>query len=313
MADSETQEEGDRWREENYLAEFCQKIGVKFFFHAGRLWRSMGLRFYVPTPNSLPVSLTANELNLLWGHNVWFLQHAVPDEEEGFPSYAFLLRDKNYDLSHIKSSDRRHNIKRGMKHCEVTRISLRLLLREAEPLIVDTYKRQGRNCDKKVLEAWRRYFLAADGNPLFRAWGAFVGKHLAAAKIEFVFQKGVHPEALFSRTDLLKYYTMNVLLFISTKETMRSDDICYLSHGLRPITGEKESLANFKESMGLGKIECKERLEINPRVKPFLGQPVCSICSYLPKKIFERSEYVRLVAGIAFTYDRQIRYSTSDF
>jgi len=294
-----------RSEEDSYLAEFCEKIGVNFFFYANFLWRSMGCHFYVPAPNSLPISLTADDLNFLWENNVWFLQRVIPDDQEGFESYAFLLRDKNYDLSNIKSADRRHNIRRGLKHCIVTRVPFRLLLSEAERLIIDTYSRQGRNCGPGVLRQWRDYFSAADGNPLFRAWGAFVGKDLAAAKVEFVFRKGIQPEALFSRTDLLKYYTMNALLFISTRESIRSEDVSYICHGMRPITGEKVSLLNFKESMGLGKYRVKERIDINPNLKPFTAKPFLSICSHIPKIISVRSEYVRLVQGIVSTLAMQ--------
>jgi hypothetical protein len=233
----------------------------------------------------------------------------APDEDEGFPSYAFLLRDKDYDLAHIKSADRRHNIRRGLKHTTVERISFQLLLRQGAQLISDTYQRQGRNCGSSVISSWQNYCSAAETNPLFRAWGAFVGKELAATKIEFVFQGGVHPEALFSRTDLLKYYTMNALLFVSTRDTMRSDDISYICHGLRPVTGEKESLINFKESMGLGMFQVKERLEINPLMKPLFNKLFRELWAHIPENFNEKSEYLRLLRGIACTIAQQIRLS----
>jgi hypothetical protein len=295
--------------EDSYLAEFCEKTGIRFFFHADCLWQSMGMKLYVPTPSCFSISFSPDELDLMWQEGAWFIQHPVHDHEEGFASYVFFLDDKNYDFASIKSSDRRHNIRRGLKHCAVDRVSFQMLEREAPRLIADTYKRQGRNCEDNVLKMWNDYLVAAGSNPLFRAWGAFVGKELAAAKIEFMFRGGIHPEALFSRSDLLKYYTMNALLFVSTKETMRMENVSYISHGLRPVTGEKESLVDFKESVGLQKVPVKERLEVNPRVKLLLNRLSCRCGSFIPQRICERSEYARLSKGILMTLAKQFQNS----
>ncbi len=291
--------------EDGYLAEFCEKIGMRHFFGFGHLWQSMGLRLFVPIPNCFPVSLSQDDLDFMWGEGAFFIHHAVPDNENGFPGYVFLIDDKSYDLDCIRSSDRRHNIRRAFKYCTVDQVSFELLKSEAPRLISDTYLRQCRNCGASVLEGWKTYMDAAGSNPLFSAWGTFVGKELAAAKIEFRYRGGVHPEALFSRTDLLKYYTMNALLFVSTRETIRKDDVTYISHGMRPVTGEKESLAGFKESMGFRKLTVNERLEVNPVIKRFLGRYCCKASSWIPERFCENSEYVRLVQGILSTLNRQ--------
>ena len=291
--------------EDGYLAEFCEKIGMRYFFGSGFLWQSMGLRLFVPTPNCFPVSLSVDELESMWRQGAFFVQRIVPDSEPGVPSYVFIIDDKNYDFQSITSSDRRHNIRRAFKRCAVEQAPLQSLINEAPRLISDTYERQGRNCGDSVVNGWIDYIKAASPNPLFSAWGTFVGRELAAMKIEFKYRGGMHPEALFSRSDLLKYYTMNALLFVSTRDTIRREDISYISHGMRPVTGEKESLASFKESMGFRKLNVKERLETNPQVRLALNSVFCQTGSYLPDYFCERSEYLRLARGIFETLNRQ--------
>jgi len=307
MLDHDSQKTAPGRDEESYLAEFCEKTGIRYFFDSNRIWQSMGLRLFVPTPSCFPIAFTADELDSIWANGAWFLQHAVHENERGLDSYVFFLDDKNYDFSSIKSSDRRHNIRRGLKNCAVDIVSFDLLKREAPRLVCDTYLRQGRNCGDHVLKMWNDYFVAGGSSPLFRTWGAFVGKDLAAAKIEFMFKGGVHPEALFSRSDLLKYYTMNALLFVSTKETIRMDNVSYISHGLRPVTGEKESLVEFKESLGLQKVAVKERLEVNPRLKYVCNRLSCKLESFIPNSICEHSEYVRLLKGILRTHGMELK------
>lgn len=296
---------GPDHEEDAYLAEFCQRIGMRYFFGSGCLWQSMGLRLFVPTPNCFAVSLTRDHLESMWNEGACFVQHIVSDPEAGFPSYAFIIDDKNYDFQSITSSDRRHNIRRAFKHCTVEQVSFQSIFNEAPRLISDTYGRQCRDCGDSVINGWIDYIKAASSNPLFSAWGTFVGKELAAIKIEFKYRGGMHPEALFSRSDLLKYYTMNALLFVSSRETIRRDDISYISHGMRPVTGEKESLICFKESMGFRKLAVKERLETNPRIRLAINRFVCQIGTYLPESFCEESEYFRLARGIFKSLSQQ--------
>ncbi len=287
--------------DESYLAEFYEKLGIRFFFYSNHLWQSMGLRLFVPTPNCFPIALTEDELKSCWEKGAWFLHYAVHEDKPGLPSYVFLIDDKNYDLGSIKSTDRRHNVRRGLKNCTVDIVSFELLKREAHRLIHDTYIRQGRNCGKTVLKMWQDYFSAAASCPLFRAWGAFVGKELAAVKIEHMFLGGVHPQAVFSRSDLLKYYTTNALLFVSTKEAIKMDEVSYICLGLKPVTGEKRSLMEFKESLGFKKLAVRGTLQINPILRSIFSRPLCSLESLISKGICERSEYARLIKGILST------------
>lgn len=284
---------------------FFERMGLKPFPCAGYLWNAVGLRFYVPNPCCFPISLSSTDLNCMWEKGAFFVQHAVPDNEEGFPSYVFLIDDKNYDFPSIPSSDRRHNIRRAFKKCTVDRISVKTLRKEAPRLIADTYNRQGRNCGNTVLKVWEDYMVAAESNPLFSAWGTFVNNELAAAKTEFKYRGGMHPEGLFSRSDFLKYYSMEALLFVSSRETMKMDDVSYISHGIRPITEEKESLIRFKESMGLKKLTVKERFEVNPLMEPLFNRLVCKYGSCLTDKLCAKSEYLRLIKGISATINLQ--------
>ena len=296
-------------REDSYLSDFYEKIGMRYFFHSGFLWQSMGLKLFVPTPNCFPVPLSEDDLALMWQNGALSVQHIVTENQPGFPSYAFVIDDKGYDLESIKSADRRHNIRRAFKNCSVEQVSLKSLLPEIPKLISDTYARQDRNCGESVLNGWKDYIIAADSNPLFSAWATFVKKELAAVKIEFRYKLGIHPEALFSRSDLLKFYTMNALLFVSTKQTIRRDDVEYISHGMRPVTGEKESLVNFKESMGFKKLLVKERLEVNPKIKLLFNGLSAKISPLIPQKFCHNSEYIRLIQGILATLKRQSKYT----
>lgn len=310
MIDQES-EKDLRKIEENYLSDFCQKTGIKTFHRAGIFWQSMAMRLFVPTPTNSPISLSSEDLSFMWKQGAWFVHFPVSIDFPGVSSYAFVVQDKNYGFGSIKSSDRRHNIRRAFKYCSVERVSFELLKNEAAPLIADTYLRQGRDCGRNILDGWQSYFTVAATNPLFSAWGAFVKGALAATKVEFIFRNGVQVEALFSSTDLLKYYPMNALLFVSTQQSINMEGISYVSYGMRPVTGEKESLMSFKESMGFEKLAINERLELNPYLKPFFNSFLSLAARKVSEPLLDRSKYARIITGIVLELREQRKYVRS--
>jgi hypothetical protein len=287
--------------EDKCLSGFYKSLGVRAFTAAGFCWRSAGLRFFTPVPLVGPISLSPQDLRSMWNQGALFVHLPSEETKHSFPGYIFVVEDKNYDFGNIDSGNRRHNIRRAFKHCTVESIPFELLHEKAALLIQDTYYRQGRNYNSSVLEGWQNYFKAASSNPLFEAWGAFVSGELAAFKVEFTYHGAVQADMVFSRGDLLKYYPVNALLFVSTQIAIRRDNISSVSYGMCPVTGEPESLVNFKESMGFKKVLLRERLEINPLVQPAFQHPLSFVIKAIADRYYNRSEYARIVSGIIST------------
>lgn len=284
--------------EEKFLSDFYDTLGVRTFTASDFLWRSAGLRLFTPVPMVRPISLSSQDLRYMWKQGALFVHFPSADKGPAFPGYIFIVEDKNYDFGSIKSGDRRHNIRRAFKHCTVESIPFELLLKNAEPLIRDTYYRQDRNCDDAVLEGWRNYFRAAASNPLFEAWGTFVSTELAAFKVEFTYHGAVQADMVFSRKDLLKYYPVNALLFVSTQQAIRREGISCVSYGMTPVTGEPENLISFKESMGFKKVDLNHRLEVNPLIKLAFSFPLNSLLKAVADRYYNRTAYARIISGI---------------
>ena len=295
--------------EEKWLSDFYRSQGVRSFTAGGLFWYSIGLRRFTTVPCNRHISLSTHDLSSIWSQGALFVYFPSADNRPAFPGYIFVVEDKNYDLGSIKSGNRRHNIRRAFKHCTVERIPSELLVQKAEPLIQDTYCRHDRNWKNSVLEKWRNYFRAAGSNPLFEAWGAFVSNELAAFLVEFTFRGGVHQDVQLSRNDLLKYYPVNALVFVSTQQAIARPGISHVSYGQRPVSGERESLVSFKESIGYKKVPMRQRLEVNPVVKPVFSYPLSSILRAIAERYRHRSDYARIVAGLISTLRGQIKLS----
>jgi hypothetical protein len=284
-----------------YLSDFCRARGVKFFSVSGLFWMSRGMRFFSPWPASNPIVLSQEALKYIWNQKALFLHYSSSDDKPFFLGYDLVVDDKDYGFGNIKSSKRRHNIRWALKHCLVERVPFDLLVRKSETLIEDTHRRQNRDFNKSVLEMWKNYFRLAASNPLFEAWGAFISDQLAACHVCIKVGSGVFIEMTFSRTDLLKFHPVDALCFISTQRAMARDCVTHVSYGKRPIIGEAEGLVNFKESMGFRKVQVKERVEVNPILKPVLWGPLGFGVHAVSERFADRSMYARIMSGVTST------------
>lgn len=290
-----------RQYEDHWLKTFLEDIGVRVTLTEERLWHSDGLRMFLPLPCKEAFSIPRSERWRLWKSGALFLRYPCADDAPAYPSHIYLVDDKNYDL-HSLLGNQRKETRRALRKCTVEQIPIEDLFQEGFDLIRDTYDRQGRICDEAAIRGWEIYFRAAARNPIFEAWAAFVGRELAAYRVDFTFHGGFYGEALFNRRDLLKYQVMNALMFVSTKAAISRDEIDHVSYGMRGLTGESEALNRYKESMGYRKVLVPERIEVMPLLKPFFDVGLVHIIHAIAKRRYEQSAKAKRVCGMIHTY-----------
>lgn len=288
-------------RDQSYLKEFYESLGWPVVLAGGYLWHSSGIKTYIPLPCWKEFTLSAEEKACLWDKGAWFLRYPCSDSSKAFPSYIYLVDDKTYSLETFPYK-RRKEMRRALKHCTVERIPISFLFREGIPLIENTLRRQGRVFNREIVDEWEQYFRSAHENPLFEGWAAFVGTELAAYTINFIFQGGVYGDALFSRDDLLKLQVMHALIFVYTEEAIRRPDITHVSYGIRAPAGDRESLNRFKESVGYKRVSIRERIEPNPKIKPFLDVGLAHLLRFAAGKLQGRHHRADYVYGLFSTY-----------
>lgn len=292
--------------EAEYLSDFCRARGARFFVVRDSFWMSRGMRFFSPWPSSWPIAVSPEDLQFMWKQGAWFLHYASSEDKPFYLGYDLVVDDRSYDLGSIRSANRRHNIRRGIKCCSVERVSFDLFVRDAGPLIEDTMKRQGRVFNQDVVEMWQNYHRLAASNPLFEAWASLISNQLAAMCVLIVVGVRAYIETTFSRSDLLAYHPVDALVFAVTKLAISRDNVTHVSYGKRPIIGEPETLVSFKESMGFRKTPLKERIEVHPFLRPFLHKPLRSLVGIAATRASDRSMYARIISGVIDTHQGQV-------
>jgi hypothetical protein len=283
------------------LALFLRETGGHVLSGKDRIWYEMGPRVFFPLPFHIPFSMHSEELRRLWRGGALALRYLTERETSGCPSYMFLLTDQDYSLLNLKSKNR-NQTRRGLENCSVRKISFDYLGHEGQALIADTFQRQGRPYSRKWQRYWRNFFSRAHGCVPLEAWGSFVEDQLAAYLISITLGDCAHIHMVFSRSDLLRYYSVNALTFVFAQNAVRREGVSSVSYGLRSIRNDQESLNKFKEGMGFTRTPVRERIEINPYLKPFLDSWIVRSLGAISENFCGTSGFMANAHGLIATY-----------
>lgn len=288
----------------NGLSAFFRALGRREIQTSRHLWYEVGPRVFFAVPYHRPFSLETDEREELWQSGALWVRYFADPHAQGDRSYMFVLRSGGYDLSHLTSNTRSHT-RRGMKKCTVAPVSFDYLLSNGLPLVSDTLVRQGRKYSKVIEQYWTRYFVHGTDCPNAEAWGAFCEKDLAAFVVAITFEDCVHIEMVFSKTNQLKHYPVNALIFAFSGEAIRRTGISCVSYGVRSIKGDVESLNKFKEGMGFERFSVAERLEVHPRLKKLHDLGLAQLIRIGSAMLRNRSDFWAKAHGMATLYLNQ--------
>jgi hypothetical protein len=164
----------------------------------------------------------------------------------------------------------RKNVRRGLKNCSVESISFDYLANEGWVLQLDTLDRQGRrlNLDRDV---WRLRCQSALDLPGFKAWGAFVGRCLAASVITFDMDDCCYMLYQQCHRDYLSEHVNNALSYTVTQTMITRPEIKRILYGLHSLDAP-QSVDEFKFRMGYIPQPVRQRVVFHPLFRPLANR-----------------------------------------
>jgi hypothetical protein len=167
-------------------------------------------------------------------------------------------------------------VRRGLRRCEVARVSPADAAVAGRQAHDDTLARQGRAAGLPGGD-WNRFWRSVELFPEIEVWGAWVERKLAAFVVAVPFGESVELMLARSRSDCLSAYPNNALLYAVTREML-------VERGIREVTFGLESLEpvgpldDFKFSMGFRRKPLRQRVVFHPLLAALLRQaPVRSL------------------------------------
>lgn len=252
------------------FAEWLTRQKYKIFQTKSSYWVKISRGIFQAFPYHWIIRPSESEIKefLLQKHGI-SLRYSTPmDAKEGMVSYHVVLNNNSYSLQTL-SANARSKVHRGLKRCKIELISFDQLAQDGWTLQQDTLQRQGRSKSMNCLE-WRRLCFAAKGLPDFEAWGAFVDDNLAAsiltAQVEDVCYM-LYPQ---SHRKYFGEYVNNALIFEITQEMLLRRGLKEVFYGVHSLDAPL-SVDEFKFHMGYTAKPVRQRVVINPWVRPFFN------------------------------------------
>jgi len=293
-------ESGERWRgapDETHdmtgemLAEWLRRQGHRIVRTTSSFWYNQGPRVYQAFPHHWCIRPSDAELReLLKGERAIALRYSTPlDAACGKISYHVTYEESSYGLETLRGNAR-SNVQRGLRRCQIERISMERLAAEGWRLQRHTLERQGRvgSVDR---QRWQRLSMAAKDLPGFEAWGAIVDANLAATILTACIEGMCY---MFYPQSDRRYFTShvnNALAYSVTREMLTRPGIQGVFYGLHSLDAPP-SVDEFKFRMGYRAKPVRQRVVFHPWVRP-----LCNRISHAVVKRFLRPGRPGLAKG----------------
>ena len=252
------------------FSEWISRQGYIVYKTESSYWYNQGFKALQAFPYHWQINPDVKELDDLLKHaKALTLRYSTPVTScEGKISYHAYLEAESYNIDMLGKWARK-NVRRGMKNCEVRKISFEQLAKEGYELQINTLSRQGRKLNL-MKEEWQTRCLAASDLPGFDAWGALIEGKLTASVITFQMNDCGYMLYQQCHCDYLGKHVNNALSFIVTSELLARSEINSILYGLHSLDAPS-SVDKFKFRMGYSAQPVRQRVVFNPKVEPFFN------------------------------------------
>jgi hypothetical protein len=245
------------------FAEWFRRRGLRVVRTSSSYWVNLGKRVYQAFPYHWLIQPEAKELKGLFSYQAAVgLRYSTPLQAPGgCLSYHAVFDQPAYDLE-LLGKKARYDVRHGLQNCRITRITFPQLAEEGWPLLKDTLARQARP-GAITYEAWRRLCTAAGELPGFEAWGALVGRNLAAAALTLQLEDCGY---ILYHQSLSRYHAEkvnNALCFELTRDLKMRPGAGLIHYGLHSLDAPA-SVDQFKFRMGYQPKTVRQRVVFHP-------------------------------------------------
>ena len=258
------------------FAEWLRRQGYSVLKTANSYWYEASPKVYQAFPYHWLIQPEEEELlSVLRQKRAIALRYSAPVENTlGCISYHAIYDKPNYTLDSLDRRSRQ-NIRKGLKNCQVEKISFERLAEDGWLLETDTASRQGRQV-KISKEIWRRRYIAASDLQGFEAWGALVDGRLVASLFTFQMEDFCEMITQQCHRDYLNARVNNALSFVVTQTMINRTGIRSVFYTLQSLDAPA-SVDHFKFRMGYIAKPVRQRVVFHPLLSPIFNRATYAV------------------------------------
>jgi hypothetical protein len=281
------------------LLAFYGDAGFKTYRSASGWWYEAGPRFLLAVPTHIPLSIGDREAREVFrATGALGMRYVTSQADVGRESWQMSAGGAEYSMEDF-SANTRSKIRRGLKNNEIRLISGAELAREGEQAFLDTVERQGR-AGRYGIERWHKLLAAADRAPGIEIWSAWHEGALAAYLLVMVFEDHCELYEARSRTDSLRHYPNNALIYTVTEEMLVRRRLREVTFGIEGLE-ELDTLDQFKLAMGFVRKPIRQHVIFRPVLRSALAfRPVRQALDAMAARPGSRSFWRRAQSLITF-------------
>ena len=258
-------------------AKFCRLLGYRVEITPSGLWIGKGGNaVFQRVPPCVTQSPHPSDLSsLIEKRAAVAMLYAVPPGQRGGTGYVNIIRKRHFGLDDLASGSRRWDVRKGLRHCTVRRMSFGELQQAGAALNRETLARQRRRdpwFDSPA--AWERFCSAGNEVDSVEVCGAWVDDVLAAYAVGI--QVGPVFNGLYhmSRTALMDKNPSSALYFTIVSQKMASPGVELVCAGssFRSTAG----VDRFKERMGFERAPVTVRLDVRWPLQILIGSDLAN-------------------------------------
>ena len=282
------------------FAEWLRRRGQRVIRTANSYWVESGPRVFQAFPYHWIIEPAEEELlDFFRAQKAIGGRYSTPiTTAEGCVSYHASYEAATYDFEDL-SKWARKNTKRGLTRCSVEPISFDRLSDEGWELQHDTLNRQGRKLKFTKVD-WQKICITARDLPGFEAWGALVGKQLAASVITFQMDNCCYMLYQQCHHLFLTDHVNNALSYCVTHTMIQRPSIKSILYGLHSLDAPA-SVDEFKFRMGYTARPVRQRVVFHPLVAP-IANPLAQAGLKAVQKLFPGSAALAKAEGMLRFY-----------
>jgi hypothetical protein len=252
------------------FADWLRLQGHRVVRTPSSYWVEIGPRIYQAFPYHWVIQPSKQELSeLLFRERAIGLRYSTPlGSKSGKISYHVVFDGSTYNIDTLSANERR-NIRRGLKRCQIERITMRRLATDGWTLQKETIERQGRT-DCMSENEWQRICLTAEDLPGFEAWGATVEGKLVASML--IGQIGDSYSLLYSQSssEHFRNKVNTVLMFAISCELLSRSGTQMILSGIQSLDAPP-SVDEFKFRLGYRAKPVRQRVVFHPWLAPLFN------------------------------------------
>lgn len=275
--------------ESNIIASFLNKQG-KYIFKTKSCWwfneySQNHILFSFPLHKR--VKPDRDELKEIFSKKFFFAIHYLGNSENNGDRSFIWVRKTPYQIEDL-SGNIRSKIRRGLKNCEIKKITFSELCSQAYTAHKKTIERHGEKATSLGISN------DLDLCSAYEAWGAYINNQLIAYLVTVCIDDWGTILVSRSANSYLKYYPNNALIYSITQELLSRSDINIVSYGLNSMLEKHDTLDDFKLSMGFTHEPVVRCITLNPLIKPVFNHFACRVLGYISPLFLSNFQLNRL-------------------